>query len=68
MGVNGGALKTLTFEERVDLAIESGEYEMRVGAALVDNGKYVVVHRRQPDGSWTLGLDIFNSDRPPAGA
>ena len=68
MGVNGGALKTLTFEERDDLAIEVGEYEMRVGGALVDNGKYVVVHRRQPDGSWKLGLDIFNSDRPPAGA
>jgi len=68
MGVNGGALKTLSLEEHDDVAIEVGEYEMRVGAALVDNGKYVVVHRRQPDGSWKLGIDIFNSDRPPATA
>jgi uncharacterized protein (TIGR02246 family) len=68
MGVNGGALKTLTLEEHDDVAIEVGEYEMRAGTALVDNGKYVVVHRRQPDGSWKLGLDIANSDRSPSSA
>jgi ketosteroid isomerase-like protein len=67
MGINGAALKTLSLEEHDDVAIEVGEYEMRVGAALVDNGKYVVVHRRQPDGSWKLGVDIFNSDRPATG-
>jgi uncharacterized protein (TIGR02246 family) len=67
MGVNGGALKTLSLEEHGDVAIEVGEYEMRVGGALADNGKYVVVHRRQPDGSWKLGIDIFNSDRPATG-
>jgi uncharacterized protein (TIGR02246 family) len=64
MGITGCALKTLSVEEHGDVAIEVGEYEMRAGAALVDNGKYVVVHRRQPDGSWKLGIDIFNSDRP----
>lgn len=64
MGVTGGALKTVTFEEHGDVAIESGEYEMLVGNTVADNGKYVVVHRRQPDGSWKLGIDIFNTDRP----
>ena len=63
MGVDGGALKTLSVEEHGDVAIEVGEYEMRVGGALADVGKYVVVHRRQPDGGWKLGIDIFNSDR-----
>jgi uncharacterized protein (TIGR02246 family) len=66
MGVTGGALKTVTFEEHDDVAIECGEYEMRAGADVVDNGSYVVVHRRQPDGSWKLGIDIWNTDRPAA--
>ena len=65
MGVDGGALKTLSLEEHGDLAIEVGEYEMRVGGSIADVGKYVVVHRQQPDGSWKLGIDIFNSDRAP---
>jgi hypothetical protein len=33
---------------------------------VVDAGKYVVIHRRQPDGSWRYGVDIFNSSRPAA--
>lgn len=64
MGVTGGALKTVTFEEHGDVSIETGEYEMRVGDAVADNGSFVVVHRRQPDGSWKFGIDIFNTDRP----
>ncbi|MGY1823264.1 YybH family protein [Geodermatophilus sp. SYSU D00079] len=64
-GVEGGALKTLTLEEQGDLAVEEGQYEIRAGGAVVDSGKYVVVHRRQPDGSWKFGIDIFNSDQAP---
>jgi uncharacterized protein (TIGR02246 family) len=63
-GVDGGALKTSSLEEDGDRAIEIGQYEMRVGGQLADTGNYVVVHRRQPDGGWKLGIDIFNSDRP----
>jgi uncharacterized protein (TIGR02246 family) len=62
-GVEGGTLKTLSLEEDGDRAIEVGHYEMRAGGQLADTGNYVVVHRRQPDGSWKLGIDIFNSDR-----
>jgi uncharacterized protein (TIGR02246 family) len=65
-GVSGGALHTRTLEEHGDVAIEEGHYEMEVGGSVVDAGTYVVVHRRQPDGSWRVGIDIFNSDRPPA--
>ena len=65
MGVTGGVLKTVTLEEREDVAVEEGHYEMRAGAAVIDTGKYVVVHRRQPDGAWRMGLDIWNSDSAP---
>jgi ketosteroid isomerase-like protein len=65
-GLSGGALHTGSFEEHGDVAIEEGTYEMEVGGSVVDTGTYVVVHRRQPDGSWRYGIDTFNSDRPPA--
>ncbi|TFV74409.1 DUF4440 domain-containing protein [Blastococcus sp. CT_GayMR19] len=65
MGITGGALETVSLEERDDVAVEEGVYEMRVGADVVDTGKYVVVHRRQPDGAWRLNLDIWNSDSTP---
>jgi uncharacterized protein (TIGR02246 family) len=65
-GVAGGALETVSFEEHEDVAVEEGRYEMRVGGEVADHGKYVVVHRRQSDGSWRLGSDIWNSSRPEA--
>jgi uncharacterized protein (TIGR02246 family) len=65
-GVTGGTLETLTVEEHDDIAVEQGRYELQVGADLADRGKYVVVHRRQPDGTWRFGLDIWNSSQPEA--
>jgi uncharacterized protein (TIGR02246 family) len=63
-GVSGGALTTVSVEEHGDVAVEEGSYEIRGGGEVVDRGKYVVVHRRQPDGTWKFGLDIWNSDHP----
>ena len=65
LGVTNGVLKTVSLEERDDVAVEEGQYEMRVGADVVDTGKYVVVHRRQPDGGWPWGIDIWNTDSAP---
>jgi ketosteroid isomerase-like protein len=63
-GMTGGTLETLAFEEHGDVALEEGRFEVRIGEEVVDTGKYVVVHRRQPDGSWKYGTDIWNSSRP----
>jgi ketosteroid isomerase-like protein len=27
-------------------------------------GKYLEIRKRQPDGSWLVAADIFNSDKP----
>ena len=65
-GMSSGTLETVSFEEHGDVAIEEGTYTVQLGGQMADHGKYVVVHRRQEDGSWKFGLDIFNSSRPEA--
>src|SRR6185295_18370061 len=52
-----------------DLAYVVGEYTMTIvppGAPgpINDSGKYVEIRRKQPDGSWLITVDIFNSDLP----
>ncbi|SDL75349.1 conserved hypothetical protein [Geodermatophilus siccatus] len=64
-GLTGGSLSTVSLEEQGDLAVEEGRYELTAGNQVVDTGKYVVVHRRQPDGTWRYGIDIWNSDQTP---
>ncbi|MCJ7521880.1 MAG: DUF4440 domain-containing protein [Dehalococcoidia bacterium] len=51
-----------------DLAYERGVINMDLepegGQAMVDRGKYLVVMKRQADGSWKVAVDIWNSDLP----
>jgi len=62
----------LTVEEidgRGDLAFVRGTYSITVvleGAPepIQDTGKYVEIRRKQPDSSWLIAVDIFNSDLP----
>jgi ketosteroid isomerase-like protein len=52
------------------IAIELGRYVLALtgeGAGSVrDRGKYVVLHRREIDGSWRRAIDVFNPDAPEA--
>ena len=50
------------------LAYVRGRYSMTlqpkgVPAPFEDVGKYVEIRKRQPDGSWPVAADIFNSDK-----
>lgn len=54
---------------RGDLAYVRGTYSMTVTppgatAPVADHGKYIGIWRKQPDGSWKVLRDIFNSDVP----
>jgi ketosteroid isomerase-like protein len=53
---------------RADLAYVRGSYSMTLhpdGAPgpVEEQGKFLEIRRRQPDGSWPLAVDIFNSDK-----
>jgi uncharacterized protein (TIGR02246 family) len=66
-------LRVITFEgeeagQDGNLAYERGALTMDIapegGPAMTDKGKYIVVMKRQADGSWKVALDIWNSDLP----
>jgi uncharacterized protein (TIGR02246 family) len=70
MGVREAALETVQVEDSGDMACEIGAYTLKIqpegGQATTDRGKYVVVWKRQGDGSWKLAVDIWNTNSPPA--
>ena len=49
-----------------DLGYSRGTYELSYtdpsGKQISDHGKYITVWKKQPDGSWKVLRDIFNSD------
>lgn len=67
------ALNTASVEGRGDLAVVAGNYDLAMtpktaGAKPlpVEHGKYLEVLQKQPDGSWKIARDIWNTDTPPA--
>jgi uncharacterized protein (TIGR02246 family) len=64
IGITAVQLETLDLDD--DVALELGRYRLRVEAegseAVTDRGHYVVIHKRQSDGSWMWAVEIFNSD------
>lgn len=67
-GVRVVELRTLDVTQSGDFAYEVGAYALQIrpkrGRATTDKGKYVVVWKRQHDGSWQLAVDIWNTDSP----
>lgn len=58
----------LTVHEAPDMCAAVGRYGMELhppGAETqADAGKFIEIWTRQPDGSWLIADDIFNSDLP----
>ena len=70
-GIRGATVETVDLEELGDTAIEVGAYTLDIrpagGEATQDVGKYVIIWKRQADGSWKWAVDIFNTNLPPPG-
>src|SRR5687767_14545333 len=62
-GISEVELETLELERHDGLAYEIGRYALWLrppnDAAVVDRGKYVLVHERQQDGSWRRAVEMF---------
>jgi uncharacterized protein (TIGR02246 family) len=66
VGLSGVELEAVEVEAGPEFAVEIGRYAFTVaiddGGPSVDRGKYVVLHRRQTDGTWCRLVDVFNPD------
>lgn len=51
-----------------DVGYSIGTYHLMFtgpdGKMIMDDGKYATVWKKQPDGSWKLAVDMFNSNTP----
>jgi uncharacterized protein (TIGR02246 family) len=62
-----GAATSIEVAASADMAYEYGTFKLTVsgpdGQPVVQDGKYVVVWKKQPDGVWKVVADIFNTDK-----
>jgi ketosteroid isomerase-like protein len=67
-GIEDALLASLEIGIHDEVITETGVYTMRIQQAgkpgMEDSGKYVVIWKRQPDGSVRLETDIWNSNLP----
>ncbi len=68
MGAKSVSLHTLDLEEIGDTAVETGAATLNIQTEGEDSaqaeGKFVVIWKRQADGSWKWDTDCFNFDAP----
>lgn len=62
-GITGLKLESVEIERTGDTAYEVGRYNLYAGDAEVDNGKYIVIWKKE-GAEWKYYRDIFNSDLP----
>jgi uncharacterized protein (TIGR02246 family) len=71
MGLKDVSLTTVDLKGSGDLVYQIGKYSIGIEAEgqepMRDSGKYIVVWKRQEDGSWKLQADIWNSSMPIPG-
>jgi ketosteroid isomerase-like protein len=71
MGIRSVELETLELRQADGFAFEVGRYTLRIeqdgGEPVTDVGKYVIVHRRGPDGTWRRAVEMFNWSAPCPG-
>ena len=69
MGIRNINLEPIEMGYDGDLAYETGVSTINIRPegeqATTDRGKYLVVMKRQADGSWKVAVDIWNSDPAP---
>lgn len=68
-GVTDVELVPLRERRNDGIAFEIGTYTMHVdvpeGGTVVDRGRYLIVHKRDSDGSWRYAAEMFTPDLPP---
>lgn len=68
MGVTDLSLTAVSVEVHGNTAYEIGKYTVNVAPAgqpvIRDSGKYVAIWKKQPDASWLIDVDIWNSSMP----
>ena len=63
-GITGVDLRTIEVWGTENLITEEGELSLFVGDTEADQGKYIVLWKKE-DGKWKLFRDIFNSNLSP---
>ena len=73
MGIRNVKLATIELDAHMDMAQEVGTYAFDIvgkdgAVAGHDQGKYIVLWKKNAAGEWQWMRDIFNTDMPPAPA
>lgn len=70
-GVSDVELEALELRRDAGLACEIGRYALRLQdaecGAVIDRGRYVLVHARGADGIWRRAVEMFSPDAPTPG-
>src|SRR6187551_280085 len=69
VGVSHAEFDPVAVRHQNGLAYEIGPYALRIQTgreSAVERGTYLVVHERQPDGTWLRAAEMFSADGMPS--